>query len=188
MLTRYVVTSTTSFSRCTGAPQYVANILDHGFRLLANIEMRRAQFVDFGSGDGVVGAARAGAGHKEEISGALDMRILSARLRLSGNQLCFRLSPWFAASAIRAGCKIVQLRIEIQRMHSAFASDAGQSDAAERRPQIAQEPAIHPRDAHVHLLGHAVPALQIRWSKSKPPGRTSCRSPCSSLLLPCQTA
>src|SRR4051794_10016524 len=47
-------------------------------------------------------------------------------------------------------------------MHTAFATDARESHAAEWCAQIAQEPAIDPRDACTHLLRYAVAALQLR--------------------------
>ena len=47
-------------------------------------------------------------------------------------------------------------------MQAALAAYARESRASERRPQVAQEPAIHPRDPDVHLLRDAVTPLQIR--------------------------
>src|SRR5665811_823928 len=47
-------------------------------------------------------------------------------------------------------------------MHTALASDPRKSHATERRPQIAQEPAIHPGNTNIHLLRHTVTALQVR--------------------------
>src|ERR1017187_3931919 len=46
-------------------------------------------------------------------------------------------------------------------MHSALAANARKSRSPKRRSQIPQEPAIHPRDAHIHLLCHTVAALQV---------------------------
>src|SRR5271166_1436818 len=46
-------------------------------------------------------------------------------------------------------------------MHSAFAADAGKSCPTEWRSQITQEPAIHPCDAHIHLLRHTMTSLQV---------------------------
>src|ERR1022692_3847490 len=46
-------------------------------------------------------------------------------------------------------------------MHSAFAANAGESRSAKRRSQITQEPAIHPRDTHVHSLRNAMASLQV---------------------------
>src|SRR5208283_6189477 len=46
-------------------------------------------------------------------------------------------------------------------MHPAFAANAGKSCAAEGRSQIAQEPAVHPRDAHIHLLRNPMAAFQV---------------------------
>src|ERR1700722_4339741 len=56
---------------------------------------------------------------------------------------------------------IVRFGIEIQRMHSTFTSNARKSRSSEWRSQIAQEPAIHPCNAHLHLLCDTMPALQI---------------------------
>src|ERR1700733_9165100 len=55
----------------------------------------------------------------------------------------------------QADANVVQLGIKVQRVHAAFASNSGQSRAAKRRAQIAQEPAIHPGNAHIHPLRHA---------------------------------
>src|SRR5271165_670384 len=64
-------------------------------------------------------------------------------------------------SVSESNTNVVQLRIEIQRMHSAFAADAGEPHSAEWRSQVAQEPAIDPGDAHIHLPCHSMSPLQI---------------------------
>src|SRR5580704_263069 len=46
-------------------------------------------------------------------------------------------------------------------MHAAFAANAREPRSAKRRSQITQEPAIHPSNAHPHLLRDAMAALQI---------------------------
>ena len=55
-------------------------------------------------------------------------------------------------------------------MQTALAANPGKTDTTERRPQISQEPAIHPRNSHIHLLSHPVSTLQI----SRPHG--SCQT------------
>jgi len=57
-------------------------------------------------------------------------------------------------------------------MHSAFAANPRKSRSSEWRSQIAQEPAVHPCDAHTHLLRYAMATLQIAGPISKPPVRT----------------
>jgi hypothetical protein len=44
-------------------------------------------------------------------------------------------------------------------MHATLASNPGETYASKRRSQIPQEPAIHPRDANIHLLRDAVAAF-----------------------------
>src|SRR5580700_3915231 len=56
---------------------------------------------------------------------------------------------------------IVELGVEIQGMHPAFAANAGKSRATKGRSQIPQKPAIHPRDAYLHLLRHTMTTLQV---------------------------
>src|ERR1017187_1558001 len=46
-------------------------------------------------------------------------------------------------------------------MHSAFAADTRKSHSSERSSQVTQKPAVHPCDAHIHLLGYAMATLQI---------------------------
>src|SRR5579862_134656 len=46
-------------------------------------------------------------------------------------------------------------------MYSAFAPEPRQSHSAKWRTQIAQEPAIHPRNAYIHLLRYAMAALEV---------------------------
>src|SRR5580692_3796074 len=46
-------------------------------------------------------------------------------------------------------------------MHSAFAANTRKASATERSSQVAQEPAVHPRDAHIHLLCDAMTALHV---------------------------
>src|SRR5580658_9989641 len=57
---------------------------------------------------------------------------------------------------------IIQLRIEIQGMHSPLTANARKPCAAKRSSQIAQKPTVHPRDAHIHLLRHPMATLQVR--------------------------
>src|ERR1017187_1101447 len=59
--------------------QNVADVLNHRTRLLADVEPRCAEWIDFSSSNRIVGAARTGSGHKKEITCPLDVRILSAR-------------------------------------------------------------------------------------------------------------
>src|SRR5579864_560633 len=47
-------------------------------------------------------------------------------------------------------------------MHAALTADPRKAHATKGRPQVAQEPAIHPGDADIHLLRDAVAALEIR--------------------------
>src|SRR5580658_7263136 len=56
---------------------------------------------------------------------------------------------------------VVQFRIKIQRMHPAFPPYAGKPRSTKGRSQVSQEPAIHPRNAHLHLLRHTMPPLQV---------------------------
>src|SRR5271165_7312061 len=46
-------------------------------------------------------------------------------------------------------------------MHSPFPANAGKTRPTKRRSQIAQKPAVDPRNAHIHLLRHAMTTLQI---------------------------
>src|SRR5277367_268815 len=71
------------------AGENVADIVDDGAGLRANVELRRAQGVGFRAGDGVIRAARTGAGNEEIIAGAFDMRKIPARLRFSRNDFAF---------------------------------------------------------------------------------------------------
>src|SRR5256885_14299724 len=51
---------------------------------------------------------------------------------------------------------------EGERVRPALAADARELHPAEGRAQVAQIPVIDPGDAHFHLAGYAVGALQIR--------------------------
>src|SRR5690606_17545067 len=51
----------------------VADVLDDGTRLRADVELRGAHGVDLHAHEAVVGAARTGAGHKQEVPGAANM-------------------------------------------------------------------------------------------------------------------
>src|SRR5580698_10978782 len=46
-------------------------------------------------------------------------------------------------------------------MHPTLAPNAGKPCSAKRCSQVSQEPAIHPRDAHLHLLRHTMPPFQV---------------------------
>src|ERR1700738_3291468 len=52
-------------------------------------------------------------------------------------------------------------------MNSALPANTGEPNPTEWSSQIAEKPAIHPRDSNIHLLRYAMPALQIR----RPDGR-----------------
>src|SRR5215472_10171259 len=56
---------------------------------------------------------------------------------------------------------VIEFRIKIQRMHASLAADPRPSDSSKRSSQVSQEPAVHPSDAHIHLLRHTMPALQV---------------------------
>src|SRR5690606_23783136 len=51
--------------------------------------------------------------------------------------------------------------VELQRVHTALAADAGLFGATEGGAQIPQEPAVHPGDAHIDTCGHPVRPGQI---------------------------
>ena len=133
--------------------QNVANILDARREFAHECRDRVAPRASASAPAMVLsGAARAGAGDKQVIAGALDVRKLPARLCFPFDDFAFRLLiviPAFTQrpAALQANTDIVQFRIKIQRVHSAFAADSRKPHAAKRRAQIAQEPAVHPSDA-----------------------------------------
>src|ERR1700679_3552119 len=75
---------------CADAGKNVADIVQDGAGLRADIELRRAQRVDFRPGDRVVGAARTGAGDEQIIAGAFDVWKFAARLRFARYDFAFR--------------------------------------------------------------------------------------------------
>ncbi|MNR19866.1 hypothetical protein D3C85_1366800 [compost metagenome] len=64
--------------RGAGGGQDVADVLDDGACLHADVQRGGAHRVDLGARDAVVGQARAGAGDEQEAACALDMGILAA--------------------------------------------------------------------------------------------------------------
>src|SRR6185437_14913387 len=56
---------------------------------------------------------------------------------------------------------VAQLGVELHGVNTALAPDAGLLRAAERRPEIAQEPGIHPGDADLDLRGDAMGTRQV---------------------------
>src|SRR5262245_2261264 len=82
---------------------------------------------------------------------------------------CAELLPAYAAAssanpttrALQLDADVGRLRVEIERVQHAFAADAGELRAAERRAQVAQEPAVHPGDADLHRLPDAVAAREV---------------------------
>lgn len=56
---------------------------------------------------------------------------------------------------------ILRLREEPNRFITAFAADAALSHAAERHPQVAQQPAVDPDGAALDLFGDAVGAGEV---------------------------
>ncbi len=59
------------------ALQDVANVLENGAGLHADVEMGGSEGINLGSGDGVIGASCTGTGDKQKIARALDVRILA---------------------------------------------------------------------------------------------------------------
>src|ERR1700686_1541398 len=110
---------------CAHCSQDVAHVVEHGLGLRPNIEMSSSKLINLRASNRVIGASGARAGYKEEIACALDVRILPARLCLAVNNFAFD-SPHVALrlNPLQANTNIVQLRIEIQGMHAAFASDS----------------------------------------------------------------
>src|SRR5712672_3145948 len=53
--------------------QNVADILDYGSSLYANIETCGSKFIDVGSGNRVVGTTRTRSCHQQEVSGTFDV-------------------------------------------------------------------------------------------------------------------
>src|SRR4051812_47434294 len=56
---------------------------------------------------------------------------------------------------------ILRLREELERLETAFASDAAVLRAAERHAQVAQQPAVDPDRAAVDRRGDAMRALEV---------------------------
>eukprot|EP01136_Pigoraptor_vietnamica_P037660 Opistho-1_new@105931 len=76
-------------------------------------------------------------------------------------RMLFAISGLLTAGPSQLDADVAQLGIELERMHAAFAADARRLGAAEGGAQVAQEPAVDPADADLHLLGHAVGAAQV---------------------------
>ena len=64
--------------RCAFSGEDVANVLDDGAGLRADVETGRAHRVDLNASERVVFSARTGAGHEQEIARATDVRKLAA--------------------------------------------------------------------------------------------------------------
>src|SRR5215831_3899420 len=82
---------------------------------------------------------------------------------------CARLAPACAAAssanpktrALQLDADVGRLRIEVERVQPALAADSRELRSAEGRAQVAQEPAVHPRDADLHRLADAVAAREV---------------------------
>jgi hypothetical protein len=68
----------------------IANVLDHGASLEANIEPDGAVRINLGSRDLIVRTARAGSRNKQIVPCSFHMREPTPRLRLSFNDFSFR--------------------------------------------------------------------------------------------------
>src|ERR1700684_2824727 len=100
---------------CT--PEDVADILDHRSRLHPDVEPGCTQGIDFGTGNRIVGTARAGSGHKQKVAGSLDVRILAARRRFSINDSAFypaHLNYFARTQRSQPNADIVEFGVEIQ--------------------------------------------------------------------------
>ena len=71
--------------RRAGGGEDVADVLDDGARLHADVQRGGAHGVDLGAGDAVVGQARAGAGNEQEVACALDVRVFAAGRGFAGD-------------------------------------------------------------------------------------------------------
>ena len=69
-----------------GAREDIADVFDHGARLIANFEMRDAPIVDYDAREGVIRAARTRSRDEQEVPCSLDVWIAAARRRFAFNQ------------------------------------------------------------------------------------------------------
>ena len=83
---------------------------------------------------------------------------------------------------------ILLFRKKLQRLKTAFAPDARVFHPAERRAQVAQQPAVYPDDARFQLFGYAMRALKVFGPDAWPKGRIGRCWHTRALLLPCRTA
>src|SRR5262249_15945012 len=67
-----------------------------------------------------------------------------------------------AFTALQLDADVRRLGVEVERVQPALAAYPRELGAAEGRAQVAQEPAVHPRDTDLHRLADAVPAGEIR--------------------------
>src|SRR5215471_14617452 len=82
---------------------------------------------------------------------------------------CARQLPLLAAAssaspktrALQLDADVGRLRVEVERVQPALAADARELRAAEGRAQVAQEPAVHPRDADLHRLAYSVAPREV---------------------------
>src|SRR5258708_26271995 len=122
--------------------------------------MRPAQLVNTFSSNGVVCTPGARSRDKQKIPRPLDVGILAEWLRLTLNDSAIRLCHVACVNTnLQPDANIVQFRIKIQRMYSAFTPNSRDACASEGRPQVAQKPAVHPRNSHIHLPRHSMAAL-----------------------------
>jgi hypothetical protein len=114
------------------ARKNVTNVFNHGARLLANVEPRCSERIEFCPSNRIVNAAGTGTRHKKEITRPLEMWIFPTRDGFSLYDFALTRAHIYSSVASQLDADIIQLRIEIQGMNSALPANARESHAAER--------------------------------------------------------
>jgi hypothetical protein len=91
----------------------VTDILDYRTGLLPDVEARCAEWIDFSSGNGIVGASRTGSGHKQEVTAPLYVGILAARCGFSFDHFTFVRAHVRSVIGLQLDANIVRFGIEI---------------------------------------------------------------------------